>query len=108
VACCLRELGYDVGLVMCSGGVGRCGMHRSSRFVRPPFTCASCRDISGALGDSVFDVIDLNDFQDNQEMDHALNSANVTVEVERHAARVRLNGCETQKRRLNRYENSAR
>jgi hypothetical protein len=41
-------------------------------------------------------------------MDHALNSANVMVDVETQAVTVRLNSCESHVRRLNRYENSAR
>ncbi len=44
----------------------------------------------------------------NKILDHALSSAKVTVEVVMHAVTVPLNNCESQVRRLNRYENSGR
>ena len=44
----------------------------------------------------------------NRILDHALNSANVSVDVKTRTMTVRLNSCEAQKRQLNRYEDSAR
>ena len=61
VGCILREIGYKVSFIICSGRMERCGLNRYGEFAQP-YTCKTCREILKNFNLNGFHKIFLNDF----------------------------------------------
>lgn len=69
VGCALREIGYRVSFVFCSGDVECCGINQNSPdfSLGPPSACGFCKTIAGNISLRGFDIINLNDYKGDEE-----------------------------------------
>jgi hypothetical protein len=68
VGCALRQLGYQVSFVICTGSVERCGTNNvNTPLFAPPFTCNGCRKITKTMSLKGFSIINLNDYRSLDE-----------------------------------------
>ena len=67
--CVLRDLGYRVSFVFCSGEVECCGINQNSPdfSLGPPSACSFCKTIADNICLRGFDIINLNDYKVDDE-----------------------------------------
>lgn len=69
VGCALRDLGYKVSFVYCSGEVECCGVNQNSPdfSLGPPSACGFCKTIADNISLRGFDIINLNEYKSVDE-----------------------------------------